>query len=411
MLSFARSVLMRFVWFFLFVGLCTLPLRAEQTRTIAQWMALAAQLEMSGQPLKALKVYGEIAAQRPDYRPAASAIDRVLAQMGRPQRAEAVLRYVLRHETRNRPAYLAALRQLDRAHPFRFSGSFGLLPSTNIARSSSQTYLVTDYGTFLIENGGDEKTGIGAEFSVSGDWIFHPAPGHRLRLSSVLSGEWYAQRDLRYLQPSVTLAYENLLTPDDWGVSAYGRYRAYDGLADQKTSDYRAYGVVARKRWWLDAASLPQASLSGSLLAEYRDYLDKQGYDGRFYQAAGSFSHQAGASQLSYGLRLGRSDVRLDYHRYRALGLSAGIVRPLGRKVTAGATLRYDWRRYDADFPLLGEVRHDETAELSVFASFRQIRIGNSLPKLRCSYTNNRSNVALYRYDSFDCGLDLDLTF
>ncbi|WP_406870417.1 surface lipoprotein assembly modifier [Thioclava sp. 'Guangxiensis'] len=387
------------------------PLRAEQTRSVADWMGVATRLDAEGKPLSALRIYGDIAAQRPDYTPATHALDRVLAQIGSARRSEAILKYVLQGERTHRAPYLAALRRLDATHPFRFSFSGGLLPSSNVSRTSSQTYLITDFGTFLIANGGEEESGIGAEASLEGDWVLQPALGHRLHLRPSLSGEWYSQRQLRFLQPSLALSYENLTGRDDWGLTASARYRAYDGRADENTSGHRAYGISAYKRWMLEAVPLERAMVTGAALAEYRDYFDKDGYDGRFYQLSSTFQHRAGRASLSYGARISRSDVRLDYHRYDGAGLTLGVSRPLGQSIAGGASLRYDWRFYDADFPLMGEPRKDQVAGISVFATLRDIRIGDSSPRIRCGYTTSASNIALYDYESFDCGLSLDLTF
>lgn len=382
------------------------PAPAQTVLGLEDWLARAAQAQAAGRGRAALAILGGVVAERPDYPPAETALAAALDRIGPPARAEAALRGALARDPAHRKAWLAALGVLDRAHPWRLSGSFALLPTSNLGHTSSERYLVTDFGTFLIDDGGEEKPGIGARFGLSADRVFALAPGQRLHATFSLSGAWFETAHQRYAEPGIALRYENLTGPGSWQLETYLRQRAYDGEPGEVTSDQRTTGIAAAR-----LIPLGNGTLTLRARGEYRSFREKPYYDGP-YQALGfSRSQRIGATRLSYGLTLDRMRTRTDYHRNRGLALQLGLARDFGPRFSAGVTFFADWHRYDANFPILGRPRFDHSFGFGLNARLPGVQLMGASPKIGCTARRNISNVALYSWDAVDCTLGWERRF
>lgn len=384
------------------------PASAQSARSAADWMQTAASARAAGRPMQAIGILGSLVAAHPDNRTVGAALEAALADLGSVRRAEARLRTAITRDPTHREAWLAALAALDAHQPLRLSADVALQPTTNLGHVSSERYLVTDLGTFVIEDGGDEEPGVGLSFGIKGDLVQSLAPGRRLHLDFGLRGGWFEEARLRYVEPSLGLRYEDLTGDHPWQAETYLRHRVYDGDPGEVTSDVFIRGVAVTKRW----NQAGRAALTLGLRGEYRDYAEKPYFSGPFYALNLSRSQPLGdKARLSYGARIERSRTRTDYHRYTGAGLSVGIDRALGPKLVGGISLAADLRRYDADFPILATPREDRSLTLGVSAQLTGVEVFGAVPKLSCSARRNRSNVALYSYESLDCGLGWDLRF
>lgn len=377
-----------------------LPARAETVLGLDDWLARAAQAQAAGRDREALAILGAVVAERPGYTPAKTALTAALDRLGPPARAEAVLRGALARDPKHRKAWLAALTALDRAHPWRVSGSFALLPTSNLGHTSSERYLVTDFGTFLIDDGADEKPGLGASFGLSADRVFALAPGQRLHATFSLNGAWFEAKRQRYAEPGIALRYENLTGPGFWQIETYLRQRAYDGAPGDVTSDQRTAGISAAKMIPLGRGTL---TLRGR--SEYRSFREKPYYDGPYRALGLSRSQSIGATRLSYGITLEQMRTRKDYHRNRGVALDIGLTRDFSPRLTAGVSLFADWHRYDANFPMLGRPRSDHSFGLGLNLRLPGVEVMGASPQIGCTARRNISNVALYSWDAVDCTL------
>jgi hypothetical protein len=77
----------------------------------------------------------------------------------------------------------------------------------------------------------------------------------------------------------------------------------------------------------------------------------------------------------------------------------------------AGVSLGLLQRNFDADFPIVGKRRRDQTVSLGVSVETRKISILGRHPKVNCTARRTRSNISLYTTNSFDCALTLKLDF
>lgn len=397
------------IWLAFALVVCLLsPSRSFAEQTVSDWLGVANAQLAQGKPGRALLIFGEIAARHPEFTPAQTGLEQSFTKLGSVRRNEAFLRYALAKDPKHEAALLAAWQALDRAHPFRFSATASILPSSNVDHVASERYLVTDFGTFLINDGGNETSGVGLGYGANLDWFFQPRPGHRIRLRASYAGAWYHTAILRYSEPGLALRYEHLGGGAPWSVEAFLRDRRYGGESQDITSDNLTRGVRFAKAWRSAGGGRTVFRLDG----EYASYSEKPYLTGpRYFVDLARRTRLGQRSALSYGLRLERALPRKDYHRYSGAELRVGFDRPLFDGVRGGLSLSYGERRYDAAFPIVGVHRRDRTASLGLSLELKRAKILGQTPRITCSARRTRSNVALYTTNSVDCALSLKLDF
>lgn len=382
--------------------------QGRNVHSVTEWLNLANTLIEQGKPAKAMLIYGGIAARRPDFTPAQAGLQRSVEQIGSPRRAERFLRYALAEDPGHEPALLAAFQALDRLHPLRFSGGLNLLPSTNVDHVASEHLLITDFGIFVIKDGGQERSGVGLGFQLNADWVTQPQPGHRFRLRASLSGAWYDQAQLRHGTPSLSLRYEHLAGAAPWSLEVTLGKTVYGGTSADVTSDNISHALRFAKDWQLSHGDTLALQLGG----DYQHYSEKPYLTGPRYTFALERRRPLGAQgRLSYAMTLERGLPQSDYNRYAGIGLQAGYERPvfgwLRGGVSAGAALR----NYDAAFPIVGARRQDRILSIGLNVTLPHVRLFGQIPKLGCTATRTRSNIALYSSNSVDCNFALTLDF
>ncbi|PFG62229.1 uncharacterized protein DUF560 [Thioclava sp. ES.031] len=385
-----------------------LPTRSFAEQTVSDWLGVANAQLAQGKPGRALLIFGAIAARHPEFSPAQTGLEQSFKKLGSVRRNEAFLRYALAKDPKHEDTLLAAWQALDRMHPLRFSVTASILPSSNVDHVASERYLVTDFGTFLIDSGGNETSGVGLGYGAKLDWFVQPRPGHRIRLRASFAGAWYHSATLRYSEPALAVQYQHLGGRAPWSLEAYIRDRRYGGGSQDITSDNFTRGVWFAKAWRSAGAGRTLLRLGG----EYVNYSEKPYLTGPRYRVDLAHRTRLGRrSSLSYGLRLERALPRKDYHRYSGAELRVGIERPLIEGLRGGMSLSYGERHYDAAFPIVGVHRRDRTASLGLSLKLERAKILGRAPRITCTARRTRSNVALYTTNSVDCALSLKLDF
>lgn len=384
------------------------PVHAKAQRSVAEWIAIGNAQIAQGRLGTALMIFGKIAARHPGFAPARDGLRNIFARLGSPRRSEAFLRYAMLEEPEHQKALLAAWQVLDRTYPLRFSGSASILPSSNIEHVASERYLVTSAGTFLIKEGGQETAGVGIGGALGVGWVIHPRPGHRFRLRAGLAAGWYDIPALRFAEGTLALGYEHLGGPIPWSLEWFTSRRRYGGTAQDLTPDNKAHGLTFAAAWRPARGSVLRLQLAG----EYRTYSKKPYLTGPTYGLDLEIGSRLGAQgRLNYGLHLARGLPRTDYHRYTEVELHIGYDRRVFKGLRMGVSMGVGNRRYDANFPIVGERRHDRTLSLGLSATLTRARIFGQAPNVSCSWRKTRSNIALYSSNSFDCALALKLGF
>lgn len=400
-------------WLWLIVSIVAalgsvMPTRVQAEQSVSDWLTFANEQISRDRPGGAIVVFGEIAARHPGYAPAQVGLQRSFAKFGSIPRSEAFLRHALAKDPAREPALLAAWQALDRAHPLRFSASASILPSSNINHVASERYLVTDFGTFLIDDGGKESSGVGLGFGMNMDWVIQPGAGHRFRFRAAYAQGWYQSAVLRYGEPSLAVRYEHLGGGSPWALEATLRKRNYGGTAQDVTSDTTSRAISFSKSWRQTGGTRTFLRMSG----DYSSYSEKPYLTGPRYSIDVGRSRPMGRTgHLSYGVLLERARPRTGYHRYSGAEFRIEYERPLFEALRGGLALRYGERLYDSDFPIVGDRRHDRSASFGLSVAPLKVKIFGQSPKISCTARRTRSNIALYTTNAVDCALSLKLDF
>ena len=242
-----------------------LPSRSFAEQTVSDWLGVANAQLAQGKPGRALLIFGEIASRHPEFSPAQAGLQQSFRKLGSVRRNEAFLRYALAKDPKHEDALLAAWQALDRAHPLRFSGPASILPSSNVDHVASERYLVTDFGTFLIDGGGNETTGVGLGYGAISTISFIPGPAPGPASRRLFGG--VVPRAHPALMPSLPRDRLRASRPSraPWSLEAFVSRRRYGGTALDITADNSARGLDSVRLGALPVAGGPRLRLGGGL--------------------------------------------------------------------------------------------------------------------------------------------------
>ena len=335
----------------------------------------------------------------------------VLSRQGQKRRAEGLAQHLIRRSNSEQEVavYRAALAELYRRNPFSFTGSFNLRPGTNITRSASGNRFRTNLGTFRIENGGQERSGLGAEVSVG---VTHRSPianGVTLELSGALTRVFYDEPTLRFWQGVVSA---DLIFRDSGRDLQFGTYISQsrydiDDASATDSPDLRRIGTTAR-------LTTTRGNVTRTLSArlERRNFAERDTFDGTFASFRASWSTSIGKKgTFRWGGGLDRLRPDLEFHRYKGLSLHFEYTRAITQKFTLGVDFDARLRRFDTQFPFVSFERADDIVTVGLSASHRALKIAGRSPTLRCAHTQHRSNIALFDTSYSECSVSFSYDF
>ncbi|WP_376870430.1 surface lipoprotein assembly modifier [Albirhodobacter sp. R86504] len=337
------------------------------------------------------------------------AIAESFSRAGQARRAEAYMSYLLTGpgQRANAARYADAIGILQRRHPFVTSASFALLPSTNINNVSSESNFETLLGRFEIENGGEETSGVGAEFGIQGRYRLPLARGRSFELGAALNHVWYETAALRYWRGRVTA---DLVQRDGAHDLRGGIHldRTYYPDVDENRSDRLAIGLHGA---WSRALK-EDARLTVSGLIEHRAYIDKDSLSGVYSTLGLGYTkrHKDG-SAYTVSASVERSIPSLGYHRYFGATVRAGYDRNVTDHLRAGIDASATLRVYDEDFAAVDYHRRDEIYRIGFSVSDKRLTMFDATPKLSCGYKVQSSNISLYSSNTTDCRIGWSYRF
>ncbi|MEE2945582.1 MAG: surface lipoprotein assembly modifier [Pseudomonadota bacterium] len=305
-------------------------------------------------------------------------------------------------------AYQNTIASITNENPLSFGLNFALLPSTNVSKASSHSVFSTLLGDFTIDSAEDRQSGIGLHFGASATYSHVYERGRTLFISTGLSTNLYEQKELQVAQGGVTLGHEWLSAGRQIRLTlARNSYRYHD-IDDRDAPDFKSSKLSfdsyhrLNARWSLRA----HASLQDS------EYKERPYNSGRHKNISFTPKFQLNA-QNALSLKLGYQDVNIEAPHLSFEGRSLGVfwdrVERNGMRWGLGA--ERVWRAYDSQFPTLSVNRSDRVTDLILSASHPKLKIRDMTPKLRCTYRNHGSNVALYDYKSTDCSVTFSYQF
>lgn len=299
--------------------------------------------------------------------------------------------------------YQQFLNIISENRPIGFSGSFSILPSTNVNRGTTNTVFNTTLGQFVIDPDSRPESGVGVQLALSGYFRHLIDTASRVALSWSLSGTRYPKSYYNSTTGDIALSYERVTGPGRWFLSPY--YRKTN-RQDNASNDARGlrFGVTHRltaKNW-----------LGFTALHENRIYSEQHFQNGTFSAASLSLNHQINPSvSVSGRLSLERGRPKAEHLRYDAYKLHAETLKFWEGGLQTSFGLEVGRRNFVGMVPLTNTRRDDHVYTINIAVQHSKIDIKSFTPNLSCAHTINRSNVVFYDYNATECQASLSQNF
>lgn len=297
-----------------------------------------------------------------------------------------------------------ALAEITSADPWDVDLSFALLPSSNIRRLTYNDEFETVLGIFTPTGGGNVESGIGLTFGAGLSYGISMPDKSSLSFRTRVDRSTYSVSDLNRTRLLLSLAHESFDLGYSTVVEPFIRFR-YD---DRMNLDRQDIGVNFSRNWLLENSS----QLLFSAVVEDRDYRVDEVLSGPY----GRFSLRQGFEfndnyRIGLGASVARSEPQRGHLKYWEGQLSADATRIFENIGLIGVFGRYTDRNYDDVFPATTLIREDETFTIGLSYQHNTFEILRSRPRISCQIERNTSNIALYDYESTDCGLTFNRAF
>lgn len=300
---------------------------------------------------------------------------------------------------------LKAYAQVVRKDPIAFSGSFALLPSTNINKESESYVILTPYGPYVFEP--EYQTGWGLHLGGRASYETVLPNLDSLTFGLQTSSYNYPQDNLDSLAISTDLAWTRVhlggrrtLTPSAG--------RVFSGEQTGETANYTHFGIDIDDERTLTE----QSSLTGSVYLGYRRHDDLEHRDGIFGSAGLRYANVTkGGLPWRVQAEFSRGLPELEHLQYKGISFGGEIQKSFDGFGTVGLWAQLSLRQYDAAHPLFGIIREDQSFTLGVSALVPTITVFNASPKLSCHATKTESTFAFVDLQSFDCALTFERSF
>lgn len=375
-------------------------------------------LTRQGQPAEAVKIYRAILAVQPGQIEIRQILAQTLFQMGDFEAARFHFRELLESDRREgfKQQYAAALRQIEQNTPSGVSASFAIVPSTNINRGTTNTYVQPgDPTSGTISDSGKETSGVGLQIGVSGYYKIPRAQGGLYTLTASATQVLYDDAVYNVFQPTLAVRFENGNEAGIWSWEVFARrtYRRDTREPSSTTisnSSANSYGVALSGRRALSGPNI----LSFSTVLQHTEYDSPKTPNHRSLQVQSgpSATFKLGLQRnlnnttaINGGIGLGRGLPKSDSFKYRSASIDAGVSKTWkgGWATYVGAETGLRW--YDADFGFTGMKRNDRYLTLTASVLNSTLSWNGFSPRVTCSWQTNSSNIGFYDYDATECNV------
>jgi len=335
-------------------------------------------LTAQGLPGEAVKIYRALLAVQPGQIQIRQILAQTLFLMGDYAAARFHFRELLESDRREgvTQQYANALRQIEQRTPSGVSASFAIVPSTNINRGTTNTYIQSDDPTSgTISDSGKETSGIGMQIGVSGFYKIPRAQGGLYTLTASATQVLYSETIYNVFQPTLAIRFENGNEAGIWSWEVFAR-RTYR----RDTIEPNAINPTNRSANSFGLSFSGRRALGGANILTYSTLLQHTEYDGPKEPNYKSLEVQSGPSAtfklglqrnlnnttaLNGGITLGRGLPKAVSFKYRTAGIDVGVSKTWkgGWATYVGAETGLRW--YDADFGFTGMKRNDRYLTLT----------------------------------------------
>lgn len=369
-----------------------------------------------GQLGLAVKSFRAILDVQPNHLPARRALVDILMVAGEYEAAEFHLAYLIKHDPDQNAVtrYYGAQDEIVHKTPLSYSGTFAVLPSTNVNNGTKTTIISIGGLPFTIDDGGLETSGYGILFGGNASYRWALGGGQQLELKGDILANWYEIESLRNLTATVSLQYQRESGSNGIAVGPYVRQTWYLPVENpDKSPDNYATGISLAYSEHLNSSD----KISFDLRYEYQTHaaVNSSGNykSGPYRSGSVKLDHEINSSLSVFAsLGLQRYAPPLSEHlAYQSVNLSVGANKLWSPKLMTGITLGIGERAYDGDYPLHGFPRQDDFYSLTLSVRSTRLKVFDVIPQLSCTYKRNQSNVAFFDYETTNCQIALMQSF
>lgn len=366
---------------------------------------------------EAIAVFREILLRDPGYLNARRELAHTLLLAGQFEVAEFHFKHLLEIDPspQMQPVYRRYLQVIARNKPSGISGTFALVPSSNVNRGSALSEFDDGLGTAQISEDSKARSGVGIQLGLSGYFRKTLDRQSRLTFNWALLGLKYKDDDFDKAMARLSVAYERTTDWGRWTVTPYLRNDWARQDVEVGAETVSQFGTKTRSAGLQFAVQRKLSSrdtLTVSATGEARDYPVADYQNGPVYNVSTSFSRRV-RPDLTYsiGLSADRSFPRLPHLQYDGLKASASVgkIWTSGLQTTVGVNV--GTRDFNGNYIFRDYPRSDDFWGVSVSLFSPKLTIRGLAPRLTCSYTRNRSNIEFFVYDVQECQISLTRNF
>jgi hypothetical protein len=306
--------------------------------------------------------------------------------------------------------YQEALRQLTKRAPLTFKAAGALLPSTNVARSSSETVLRTDIGDFTIGDPDAKTGGVGLRVEARGTYAHAYQAGREASATLRFNTTLYDAVELRHSGFDLTLAHHWLTPGATYTMSAFAGQSIYPTVDDRTSPNSWVQGIALNAAHVLKNGHVVR--LGGSWNERLFHSPQRSYANGTTATLSANYTFPVGErGNITVLGALSTANLGNDSYSYSGYTLGGVYARTHANGLSWSVGYSTSLRDYDDLFPLFSHARRDTSKTVSASISHKQIQINGMTPRLSCASKQQTSNIALYDYSSIDCSIKLQFDF
>lgn len=354
---------------------------------------------------EAVALFRKILDARPEQILVRQALYKSLLALKHYEAAEYQLEVLLEEDEneRNRAQYRTAQRRILREKPYGISGSFAIVPSSNVNRGTTNSVFSTGLGDFVIDEGGKETPGTSISANVSAYWRFQLEGKNTITINGSVAGAKNIDADSASYSFKLWADYRNPIERGYWQVSP--KY-TLNYISDEKSHSTTG----------LDVKLLRQTSKENiwtyALGGYYGNFYETDYRNGMYWNGSVSLRRKLSPS-LSITGKLGTGagmpdPEHLQYHVYSA-SVDVSKSWASGWRATVGAAV--DYKPFVGNFTAVEYPREDRGRTLRMSVMNSNFNIGGASPRLGCSIKDVESNIAFYDYVVQECSIGFTRRF
>jgi hypothetical protein len=283
--------------------------------------------------------------------------------------------------------FLSAINQL---REWTFNFSLAVAPDTN-ENAATGVSLIDIYGLpFTLDPSARRKSGLGLAGDIGGEWSPLITGNLKARVGADAYRLEYGGGSFDDMTISSYAGPQLLFSNWDISLLATGFQRWYankpylNGGGGKLMADY---GITSD---WLIGLSLSEQSLF---------FRTNPAQNGPLFSAQSQLSYVLSPSSLFQAqIGFNRQDAEVQPYSYSAWWIGGGYSQDLPFGFSAGFQPSYYFTDYDAPLAGFGVTRSDRTLMLNLSLLNRRFEYHGFTPKFSVSFTDQQSNIPLYRY-------------